>query len=122
MKPWITMCVGMLASPALASEPPEVQTWANCLMAAADRFEASGEQVATIVTAALGACRAEDDAVYGVRVRVPFALRLLTGPANARDREQATQAQDDLRARFREQLTGYILEQRATRGTPATAR
>jgi hypothetical protein len=120
MKPWVALCFGMLASPAIASDPPEVEAWANCLKAAAERFDASGEQVETIVTAALGACRSEDDAVYGVRVRVPFALRFLTGPANARDREEATQAQDDLRARFREQLTGYILEQRATRLTPAT--
>lgn len=110
-----------IASPAYAADPPEVTAWANCLMASADRFDASGESVETIVTAALGACRAEDDAVLNVRLRLPFALRLLGGPRTAAEQEAAAEAQDDLRSRFREQLTGYILEKRAGRVASSAA-
>ena len=120
MKTVLTMSVALVvATPALAKDrpdPAQVVAWTDCLKAGVDRFTSSGEPVDTVITAAFGSCRAEDEAVYDLRVHRPFAMRLLTGPADRQDQEAATKDQELLRARFRDQLTSYILEARAASG------
>jgi hypothetical protein len=97
------------------ADPPEVVAWGDCLRASADKYVSQEVPVETIASAAFGACKVQDQAVYQLRLKRSFGTRLLMGPANREDQKLAREAQDRMHADVRDQLIAYLLEQRASR-------
>lgn len=108
---------GLLTGAAQAKDsgdPPEVVAWGDCLRAAADKYVSQDVRVETVASAAFGACKVKAEAVYQLRVKRSFGARMLMGPPNRDDRDQAREAQDRMNVDVRDQLIGYLLEKRAS--------
>jgi hypothetical protein len=121
MKRVVTLVSAGLAAAVLAGSaqgkesgaPPELDAWGACLRGAADKYVTHDAPIETIASAAFGACKAEEEAIYQRRVTRSFGARLILGPPDREDRKIAREAQDRMVAGVRDELIAYLLERRA---------